>query len=158
MDLFGREILLQVTNELLKGPSALSYRMRERTIEFPMKQELPVLGIKADDIGRQHIDAEIRRELRNAFAIMLCKFIACHEISTRKADSPVATALSSSSRSCVSGLTLLDRFSACGRASHAGRAHPPRSAGHITLGRVDPGQTRACRASVNEVASRVKLA
>src|SRR5580704_19016803 len=50
-----------------------------------MKQKLPVLRIKAHDIGRQHIDGEIRRELRNALAVLLgeaVSLIACHEVST----------------------------------------------------------------------------
>ena len=111
MDLVGRKILLKVTNELLKAPSALSYRMRERTIKFAVKQKLPVLGIKADDIGGQHIDAEIRRELRDRFAILLCELIseiARHEVSTRKANSPVGMSPSSSLRSRVSAPTHLD--------------------------------------------------
>ena len=33
-----------------------------------MKEELPVLGIETDDIRRQHVDGEIRRELRNVLA------------------------------------------------------------------------------------------
>jgi hypothetical protein len=48
-----------------------------------MKKELPVLGIEAHDVGGQHIDGEIRRELRDVFACMLRKAgraIACHEI------------------------------------------------------------------------------
>src|SRR5580693_3406990 len=86
MDFVGRKILLQVANELPKAPSTLSYRGGEGTIEHAVKQELPVLGIEAHDIRWQHIDAEIRRELRNAFAIMrrkLVSVIACHEVSTR---------------------------------------------------------------------------
>ena len=84
-----------------------------------MKKELPVLGIEAHDIGRQHIDGEIRRELRNVFAVMLRKavpVIACHEVSTRtfattpdrrcKAYSPVARTPSSSSRASVSGSSV----------------------------------------------------
>src|SRR5277367_6263917 len=112
MDFVGWKILLEVTNELLKAPSTLSYRVGERAIEFAVKQEFPVLGIEAHDIGWQHIHTEIRRELWNAFAIMLRKFIpeiACHEIRTRKADFPVAIAPSSGSRSYVSALELLDR-------------------------------------------------
>jgi hypothetical protein len=35
-----------------------------------VKQKLPVLRIEAHDIGRQHIDGEIRRELRNALAVL----------------------------------------------------------------------------------------
>src|SRR5580704_6957686 len=84
MDSFGRKILLEVTNELLKAPSTLSYRVGERAIEFAMKQKLSILGIEAHNIGGQHIDVEIRRELRNAFAVELRKLvsvIACHEVS-----------------------------------------------------------------------------
>ena len=86
MDFVGWKILLQVTNELPKAPATLSYRGGECTIELAVKQELPVLGIEAHDIGWQHIDGEIRRELRNVFAVTLCKLvsvIACHEVSMR---------------------------------------------------------------------------
>ena len=86
MDFVGWKILLQLANELPKALSTLSYRGGERTIELAVKKELPVLGIEAHDIGRQHIDGEIRRELRNVFAVMLRKLvsvIACHEVSTR---------------------------------------------------------------------------
>ena len=86
MDFVGRKILLQLANELPKALSALSYRGGERAIELAVKQELPVLGIEAHDIGWQHIDGEIRRELRNVFAVMQRKaasVIACHEVSTR---------------------------------------------------------------------------
>jgi hypothetical protein len=48
----GRKILLQLANELPKALSALSYRGGECTIELAVKQELPVLGIEAHDIGR----------------------------------------------------------------------------------------------------------
>ena len=51
-----------------------------------MKQELPIVGIEANDIGRQHIDGEIRRELRNVSAVIQFQpfpAIARHEIITR---------------------------------------------------------------------------
>src|SRR5271155_4241819 len=86
MDFVGWKILLEVTNELPKAPFTLSYRRGERTIELAVKQEFPVLGIEAHDIGGQHIDGEIRREPRNVFAVILCRLdsgIACHEVSTR---------------------------------------------------------------------------
>src|SRR5271155_4826534 len=86
MDFVGRKIGLQLANELPKTFSALSYRGGERTIELAVKQKLPVLRIEAHDTGRQHIDCEIRRELRNALAVLLGKavsLIACHEVSTR---------------------------------------------------------------------------
>jgi hypothetical protein len=93
VDFVGWKILLEVTNEPLKAPSTLSYRVGERAIELAMKQKLSILGIEAHDIGRQHIDAEIRCELRNGFAIMRCKLvfvIARHKVSTRTAaKSPV---------------------------------------------------------------------
>jgi hypothetical protein len=122
MDLVGWKILLQVTNELPNAPRTLSYRGGERTIEFAVKQELPVLGIEAHDIGRQHIDVEIRRELRNVFAVMLGKLvsvIACHEVSTRAfAAAPDASARrilrrpglrrqASALRACQESTTLL---------------------------------------------------
>src|SRR5271168_4789884 len=86
MDFVGRKIRLQLANELPKTFSALSYRGGECTIELAVKQKLPVLRIEAHDIGRQHIDGEIRRELRNALAVLLgeaVSLIACHEVSTR---------------------------------------------------------------------------
>ena len=73
LDFVGRKILLQLASELPKALSTLSYRGRERTIELAVKKELPVLGIEAHDIGWQHIDGEIRRELRNVFAVVLRK-------------------------------------------------------------------------------------
>ena len=51
MDFVGRKILLQVTNELPNALFALSYCGGEHTIELAVKQELPVLGIEAHDIG-----------------------------------------------------------------------------------------------------------
>jgi hypothetical protein len=51
VDIVGRKILLQLANELPKAPSSLCYRSGECTIELAVKQELPVLGIKAHDIG-----------------------------------------------------------------------------------------------------------
>src|SRR5580693_9562564 len=85
MDFVRRKIPLQVTNELPEAPSTLSYRGGERAIELAVKQELPVLGIEADGVGGQHVDGEIRSELRNVFAFILCKHvsvIAYHEFTT----------------------------------------------------------------------------
>jgi len=50
-DFVGRKILFQLANELPKAPSTLCYRSGECTIELAVKQELPVLGIEAHDIG-----------------------------------------------------------------------------------------------------------
>src|ERR1700722_13843656 len=86
MDFVGWKILLELTNELPKALFPLSYHGGERTIELAVKQEFPVLGIEAHDIGGQHIDGEIRRKPRNVFAVVLCKLdsgLACHEVSMR---------------------------------------------------------------------------
>jgi hypothetical protein len=51
-----------------------------------VQKEFPVLGIEAHHIGRQHIDAEIRRKLRNVLAVGQpepVSAIARHEVSTR---------------------------------------------------------------------------
>jgi hypothetical protein len=92
MDLVRGKILLQLANELPKALSTFSYRAGKRTIELPVEEELPVLGIEAHHIARQYIDGEIRRELqdiragvpRNALAV-----IACHEAGMHAA-TPVA--------------------------------------------------------------------
>ena len=68
LDLVGRKIPPQLANELRKALSAFSYGGGEGAIKLAVKKELPVLGIEAHDVGRQHIDREIRRELRNVFA------------------------------------------------------------------------------------------
>ena len=36
-----------------------------------MKEKLPMLGIEADDLARQHIDREVRREMENIVAAKL---------------------------------------------------------------------------------------
>src|SRR5262249_56375403 len=82
----GWKMLPQLTNELPNALSTLSYCRRQRTIELAMEKELSVLGIEAHDIGRQHIDGEIRCELRNVFAVVLrmaVPVIVCHEVRTR---------------------------------------------------------------------------
>ena len=73
VDLVGWKVLLQLANELPKALSTFSYCGRQRTIELAVKKEFPVLGIEAHDIGWQHIDGEIRRELRNVFAVSCVK-------------------------------------------------------------------------------------
>ena len=64
MDLVRWKIPLQRANEFAKAPAAFSDCGRQRTIKLAVKKELPVLGIEAHGIGRQQIDREIRRELR----------------------------------------------------------------------------------------------
>ncbi len=86
LDLVGRKILPERANQLRKALSALSYRGRERAIELAVKEELPVLGIEADNVGGQHIGGEIRRELQNVFTAVPRSpglAMACHEVSTR---------------------------------------------------------------------------
>ena len=59
-------------------------RRGERAIELAVEKEFPVLRVEADDVRRQHIDAEIRRELRNVLAVLQCDRFAAkggHEVS-----------------------------------------------------------------------------
>src|SRR2546430_906334 len=80
----------------------------ERAIELAVKKELAVLGIEAHDLGRQHIDGEIRREPRNILAVMLrnaIAVIACHAVSTR-VSTPIAT---SPDRHCKTRILELAR-------------------------------------------------
>ena len=94
-----------------------SYCGRERTIKLAVKKELPVLGIEADDIGRQHIDGEIRCELWNVFA-GIARRVGLRDLavtppstarpllppsgSVLRAFFPTTGMLSSSSRACIS--------------------------------------------------------
>ena len=50
--------------------------VRDRTIQFAVKKELPILGIEAYDIRRQNVNGEMRRELRSDFAIELRRAVA----------------------------------------------------------------------------------
>ena len=93
-DLVGGKVLFQRADDLghaLAGADGGG----ERTVERAMEKELPVLGIEAHDIGRQHIDGEIRREPRNGLAVALRRAVsafACPEASTR-ASTLTATSL-----------------------------------------------------------------
>ena len=68
LDLVGRIFPLELTEEVAKAAAAISYRRRQRTIELAMEEELPVFRVEAHGIGRQQIDAEVRRKLRNVLA------------------------------------------------------------------------------------------
>jgi hypothetical protein len=61
-----------------------------------VKEKLPVLGIEAHGIGWQDIDGEIRRKLRNVFAVMqrqAVPAIACHANKTPLAGSKLNPAM-----------------------------------------------------------------
>jgi hypothetical protein len=78
--------VLQLANEPSKTLSAFCDSGRQRAVELAVKKELPVLGIKAHDVGGQHINSEIGREPRNVFAVprrKASRVMACHEIRTR---------------------------------------------------------------------------
>ena len=113
-DLIGRKIPPQIASEFGKAFSTLCYGGGKRAIKLAVQEELPVLGIEAYDVGRQHIDREIRRELRNFFAGVSHDSgfaIGLHDVSTctlptasvrrRKAYSPTTGISSSSSRAGI---------------------------------------------------------
>src|SRR5262245_3459552 len=86
VDFVGWKVLPQLMHKLPNAFSALSYCRRKRTIELAMKEELSILRIETHDIGWQHINGEIRCELRNVFAVELRKAVpvfARHEVRTR---------------------------------------------------------------------------
>src|SRR5262249_27835268 len=64
-NLVRRKTPSQSANELADGPAAVSDCGGQRTIELAIEEELAVLRIEADRIGRQQIDGEIWRETWN---------------------------------------------------------------------------------------------
>src|SRR5262245_20537551 len=108
MDFVGWKIKLQPTHELPNVFSALSYCRRQRTIELAMKKELSILGIETHDIGLQHINGEIRCELRNVLGIellMAVPVIASHGFRTRSLPLRTASAVAL----VFLGLAFLDK-------------------------------------------------
>src|SRR3954451_20845070 len=110
LNLLGRKIPAQVADELSETPSTLRDCRGERAREFAVKKELPVLRVETHHVRRQHINREVRRELRNVFAGIALQAgkLCVHDVSTRvlpgtsvaawKAYSPSAGIFSSSSR------------------------------------------------------------
>src|SRR5215475_5827171 len=96
MDFVGWKIILQSTHELPNAFSAPSYCRRQRTIELAMKKVLSILRIETHDIGLQHINGEIRGELRNVLGIELLlavPVIASHGLFTRSLPLRTASAV-----------------------------------------------------------------
>ena len=86
VDLVGRKFPLQFGDQPAQAFPGLSDRLGERDIEFAVQEEFSVLRIEAHDIGREHVDGEIRRELHNVFAGVARGAglaMACHEFRTR---------------------------------------------------------------------------
>ena len=69
LDRFGGKGSRELAEDVAIAP-ARADRGRERTGELAVEKELAVLGVEADDVRRQHVDAEIRRELRNVLAVL----------------------------------------------------------------------------------------
>src|ERR1700716_2378952 len=116
MDLVGWKILFQLADELRNALTG-SYRGGQRTIERAVQKEFPVLGIEAHDVGRQHIDGEIRREPRNCFAVVL-----------RSAVPPIVRPEASTRASALTA-TSLDRHCKTRILNLRGRSTRPSSAG-----------------------------
>src|SRR5262249_10774756 len=70
VDLVGRIGPPELAKDLAKALAAFADRRRERTVELAVEKELPVLGIEGHDVRRQHVDREVRSELRNVLAVM----------------------------------------------------------------------------------------
>ena len=91
VDLIEREIGLQGAHDLAK-PHLGGDRVGDGAVERAVQEELPVLGIETQDIWRQRVDGEMRRELRDVAAVEGIEkrraivpepAIACHEVRTR---------------------------------------------------------------------------
>ena len=74
----SRSSLRTSSRKLLPPPISAASAQNSSTV----KKKLPVFGIEAHHIGRQHIDAEIRRELRNIFAVVMRKGLAASACAT----------------------------------------------------------------------------
>ena len=59
----------------------LAYRGRKSTENCAMKEELSVLGVEADDVGRQYKNRKIRRELGDVPAVLVLAGGPCHDFS-----------------------------------------------------------------------------
>ncbi|WP_245323599.1 hypothetical protein [Bradyrhizobium shewense] len=68
VDLVGRKVLRKLANDFGPSLAMFSDRGGQGTIELAMQEELAVLGIKANRIGRQYIGGEVRCKSENVFA------------------------------------------------------------------------------------------
>ena len=84
--LVGRKALRKLANDLRRRLSIFSDRGGHRTIQLAVQEELAVLGIEADHIGRKYIGGEVRRESQNVLAGLArhaALAIGFHGVSTR---------------------------------------------------------------------------
>src|SRR6185369_11412029 len=84
--LVGWKALRKLANDLRRSLAIFSDRRGYRTIKLAVQEELAVLRIEADHIGRKHIGGEVRRESQNVLAGLArhgALAIVSHRISTR---------------------------------------------------------------------------
>ncbi|WP_312015744.1 hypothetical protein [Bradyrhizobium liaoningense] len=60
LDFVGRETLRKLANDLQPGLAMLSDRGGQGAVEFAVQEELAILGIEANRIGRQYVGGEVR--------------------------------------------------------------------------------------------------
>src|SRR5262249_52351633 len=89
LDLVGRKPPAQLARELAEAVSAFGYCCCKRAVEFAVEKKLPGLGIEAHHVGGLNIDSEVRRKLRNFFAVAQCRNgpgSACHKFLRKRFD------------------------------------------------------------------------
>ena len=149
--LVGRIALRKLANDLWRRLSIFSDRGGHRTIQIAVQEELAILRIEADHIGRKYIGGEVRRKSQDVLAGLArseARAIGCHGVSTRILLPVISdrqrTANHPSRRTCAPTSTAIVRLNwntlACHRqAAHAGRRTSQRKQ---ETGRVnhEPGQ------------------
>ncbi|HEV2159484.1 hypothetical protein [Bradyrhizobium sp.] len=68
LDLAGRKLLRKLADNLRPSLAVLSDRGGQGTVELAVQEELAVLGVEADRIGRQYVSGEVRCKSENVFA------------------------------------------------------------------------------------------
>ncbi|UWU81106.1 hypothetical protein N2603_22345 [Bradyrhizobium huanghuaihaiense] len=68
LDLVGRKVLRKLANDLRPSLAMFSDRGGQGAVELAVQEELAVLRIKADRVGRQYVSGEVRCKSENVFA------------------------------------------------------------------------------------------
>ncbi|WP_245323321.1 hypothetical protein [Bradyrhizobium stylosanthis] len=68
LDLVGRKVLRKLADDFRPRLAMLSDRGSQGTVELAVQEELAVLGIEANRIGRQDVSGEVRCKSEDVFA------------------------------------------------------------------------------------------